>query len=82
MLIQNDAYLLQLSYYIRRNPLRAQMVRRVADYKWSSYRAYAYRKSPQKWLDTNVILSQFANVKDKHQAYRETMQKYSKDLTP
>ena len=29
MLVQNDAYLLQLSYYIHRNPLRAGMVRRL-----------------------------------------------------
>ena len=78
MLVQNDAYLLRLSYYIHRNPLRAGMVRRVADYKWSSHRAYAYGKSDQNWLNTNVILAQFVNVKDQHQAYRETMQKYSK----
>ena len=44
MLVQNDAYLLQLSYYIHRNPLRAGMVERLADYRWSSYRAYAYEK--------------------------------------
>jgi REP element-mobilizing transposase RayT len=79
MLVQNDAYLLQLSYYIHRNPLRAGMVKRLADYKWSSYRAYAYGKSHQNWLNTNVILSQFINVIDQHQAYRENMQKYSKE---
>jgi putative transposase len=79
MLVQNDAYLLQLSYYIHRNPLRAGMVKRLADYKWSSYRAYAYAKSHQNWLNTNVILSQFINVKDQHQAYRENIQKYSKE---
>ena len=33
IIIQNDAYLLQLSYYIHRNPLRAGMVRRLADYR-------------------------------------------------
>ena len=79
MLVQNDAYLLQLSYYIHRNPLRAGMVKRIADYKWSSYRAYAYGKSHQNWLNRNVILSQFMNVKDPHQAYRENIQKYSKE---
>lgn len=79
MLVQNDAYLLQLSYYIHRNPLRAAMVRRSADYKWSSYRAYAYGKRHQNWLNTDVILSQFINVKDPHQAYRENIQKYSKE---
>jgi REP element-mobilizing transposase RayT len=79
MLVQNDAYLLQLSYYIHRNPLRAAMVKRLSDYKWSSYRAYAYGKSNQNWLNTNVILAQFMNVKDPQQVYRENMQKYSKE---
>ena len=79
MLVQNNAYLLQLSYYIHRNPLRAGMVRRLADYNWSSYRAYAYGKRHLNWLNTKVILSHFINVKDQHQAYRENIQKYSKE---
>jgi len=79
MLVQNDAYLLQLSYYIHRNPLRAGMVMRLADYKWSSYRAYAYAQRHQNWLNTKAILTQFMNVKDQHQAYRENMQKYAKE---
>ncbi len=79
MLVQNDAYLLQLSYYIHRNPLRAEMVRRLADYKWSSYRAYAYGKNQPNWLNTKPILSQFLNVNDLHRAYRESIQKYAKE---
>ena len=79
MLVQNNAYLLQLSYYIHRNPLRAGMVRRLVDYNWSSYRAYAYGKRHQNWLNTKVILSQFINVEDQHQAYRENIQKNSKE---
>ena len=78
MLVQNDAYLLQLSYYIHRNPLRAGMVKRLADYKWSSYRAYAYGQSHRNWLNRKVILSQFTNVKDQQHAYRDNIQKYSK----
>ena len=57
MLVQNEAYMLQLSYYIHRNPLKVGMVRRLADFKWSSYRTHAYGKSHQIWLNTNVILS-------------------------
>ncbi len=79
MLVQNDAYLLQLTYYIHRNPLRAGMVQRIADYKWSSYRAYAYGNRHQNWLNINEILSQFTNVKDRHQAYRGYIQKYYKE---
>jgi REP element-mobilizing transposase RayT len=79
MLVQNDTYLLQLSYYIHPNPLRAGMVKRLADYKWSSYRAYAYGKRHQNWLNTDLILSQFINVKDQNQAYRENIKKHSKE---
>jgi len=79
MIIQNNAYLMQLSYYIHRNPLRAGMVRRLADYRWSSYKAYAYGKNHPNWLNTNVILTQFINVKDQCQAYRQNMQKYAKE---
>jgi hypothetical protein len=42
IIVQNDAYMLQLSYYIHRNPLRAGIVKRLSDYRWSSYRVYAY----------------------------------------
>jgi len=79
MLIENDAYLVQLSYYIHRNPLRARMVKRLASYKWSSYRAYAYGRPIPKWLNTDVILSHFINVEDPHRAYREDAQKYAKE---
>lgn len=79
MLVENDAYLLQLSYYIHRNPLRARMVRRLVSYKWSSYQSYAYGKHIPSWLNTDVILSHFANVEDPHRAYREDAQKYAKE---
>ena len=79
MLVQNDAYLLQLSYYIHCNPLRAGMVARLSDYRWSSYRAYAYGDRALEWLNTEVILSQLVNAADRHQAYRENAQKYAKE---
>jgi putative transposase len=79
MLVENDAYLLQLSYYIHRNPLRAGMVERLADYRWSSYPAYAYEKRAPEWLNTEVILSQLVNAGDRHQAYRKNTQRYAKE---
>lgn len=79
MLVENDAYLLQLSYYIHRNPLRAGIVKRLADYHWSSYKAYAYGKDRPEWLNTEVILSQLMNVPDRNEAYRKNTQKYAKE---
>lgn len=79
MLVENDAYLLQLSYYIHRNPLRAGMVKRLADYRWSSYLAYAFGKERPEWLKTDVILSQMVNASDRNEAYRKNIQKYAKE---
>jgi putative transposase len=78
MLVENDAYMLQLSCYIHRNPLRAGLVERLADYPWSSYLAYAYGRKPLEWLSTELILSQF-KVPNPHQAYREKVQRYAQE---
>ena len=78
IIVENDAYLMQLSCYIHRNPLRAGMVKRLADYRWSSYKAYAYGHQAPKWLITKPIFSQFQG-KDKQRAYREKVQRYAKE---
>ena len=82
IIIQNDAYLLQLSYYIHRNPLRAGIVRRLTGYRWSSYNAYAYGHKAPNWLSTDLILDQFAGEQDRHRSYRsyrEKVQKYASE---
>lgn len=76
IIVENDAYLLRLSCYIHRNPLRAGIVQRLADYPWSSYRCYAYRKKAPIWLTTQPILNQL-NGADRHKAYRTKVQQYS-----
>jgi REP element-mobilizing transposase RayT len=76
ILVENDAYLMQLACYIHNNPLRAGIVKRLIDYRWSSYPAYAYNRRHPKWLDKDLILSQI-HGENKHRAYREKSQKYS-----
>jgi len=41
ILVEKQAYLLELARYIVLNPVRAEMVRSAKDWKWSSYRATA-----------------------------------------
>jgi REP element-mobilizing transposase RayT len=77
-LIENDEYLMLLSCYIHRNPLRAGIVKRLADYPWSSYPIYAYGKKSPEWLLTKPILS-LLDTKDKHMAYRKMVQDYSRE---
>ena len=46
-IIQNGIYLLECSRYIELNPVKAGIVSRPQDYKWSSYRFYAFgEKNP------------------------------------
>jgi len=78
ILVQNDAYLMQLSCYIHRNPLRAGVVNRLASYRWSSYPVYAYGKHAPEWLSTELILSQY-NDHDRHKAYRDKVQRYANE---
>lgn len=77
MVVENDAYLMQLSCYIHRNPMRAGIVNDLTDYRWSSYLAYAYGRKAPEWLSMNLILSQF-NAKDRRRAYRDKVQRYAK----
>jgi putative transposase len=70
MLVESDAYTRELSCYIHRNPLRSNMVSRLAEYRWSSYPAYAYGRKGPEWLKTDMILSGFGG-KDRHRAYRQ-----------
>ncbi len=79
-LMEDDDYLMRLSCYIHRNPLRAGMVDRLADYKWSSYHAYAYGKNQETWLKTRPILSQFSGTrKELRLAYKKKVQTYSQE---
>jgi putative transposase len=49
--VQSDGYLLACSRYIELNPVRAGMVERVEDYRWSSF-GLRFVDDPQaEWLD-------------------------------
>jgi putative transposase len=78
IIVENETYLLRLSCYIHRNPLRAGIVGRLASYAWSSFTYYAYAKKPANWLKTELILSQLHGGKP-HEIYRRMVQQYSKE---
>lgn len=54
-LIQEETYLYRLLLYVHRNPLRAGLVTRLADYPWSSYRALAYARGGPAWFDAGRV---------------------------
>ncbi len=79
MLVESNAYLMRLSLYIHRNPLRAGLVARLSDHRWSSYRAYGYGEKAPHWLKTEEILTQFETGHDRHAEYRHEIQRYSQE---
>jgi len=60
IMVEQDAYLLELARYVVLNPLRAEMVKNIQAWKWSSYRAMTGKTSAPPWLEINWILGQFS----------------------
>jgi REP element-mobilizing transposase RayT len=60
ILVDQDAYLLELSRYIVLNPVKAGMVKSVEKWVWSSYRAMVGMTSSPEWLSSEFLLSQFS----------------------
>lgn len=58
-LVDTDGYFLQLMRYIHRNPLEGGLAEDVAQYRWSSMRAYLGLERVD-WLVTSCALSYFA----------------------
>jgi len=71
ILVQREAYLLELSRHVVLNPVRARMVRDAGDWPWSSFRATAGVTPAPDWLETDWILAAFAgSLQDAQSAYR------------
>ena len=64
IVVDSDAYLLELSRYVVLNPLRAGMVRRLEKWPWSSYLAMMGKVEVPEWLQTDGLLAQFAKRRD------------------
>lgn len=58
LLVDGDAYLLELVRYIHLNPVRAGLVSEPASWAWSGHRAYL-GKDRIAWLDSGPILRMF-----------------------
>ena len=65
ILVQKEAYLLELSRYIVLNPLRANMVNILEDWLWSSYSIVTGHEAAPVWLDTDWLLGQFGTERSK-----------------
>jgi len=59
-LIEKETYFTEVLRYVILNPVRADMVARPEEYRWSSYRATAGLESAPDWLDRGAALAAFA----------------------
>lgn len=57
--VEKEAHLLELCRYVVLNPVRARLVERPEDWRWSSYRMTAGRTGLPKWLEVEWTLSRF-----------------------
>jgi REP element-mobilizing transposase RayT len=72
ILIQKDSHLLEVCRYVVLNPVRAKMVEKPDDWKWSSYLATAGRVTSHSSLTTDWVLGQFSRKRGKaEKEYRQ-----------
>lgn len=58
--IEKESYLMEVARYIVLNPVRAGLVERPRDWKWSSYRATSGTHRVPEWLHVDWLLSNFS----------------------
>jgi putative transposase len=72
ILVQKEAYLLELGRYLVLNPVRANMVMAPGEWPWSSYSQMLRSTEAPAWLDTDWVLSQFSLTRSKAVAAYKT----------
>lgn len=59
VLVDKDAYLLEVVRYVHNNPVRADVARFARSSTWSSHQAYVARVDAPEWLSVGLVLSRF-----------------------
>jgi REP element-mobilizing transposase RayT len=57
ILVDRDAYLLEVCRYVELNPVRAGMVSVPGEWAWSSYRAHVGQAAQPEWLESDGLQS-------------------------
>ena len=60
ILVEKDAYLLELCRYVVLNPVRAKLVKHPKQWKWSSYRAMVGQTTVPEFLTVDWVLEYFS----------------------
>jgi len=67
ILVDADAYLMELSRYVVLNPVRARMVKAAGEWRWSSYHCMIGKQECPAWLELDYVLSRFSNSRQQAQ---------------
>ena len=71
IVVDRDAYLLELTRYVVLNPVRARMVEAPEQWPWSSYGAMMGTAPAPSWLAVDGLLSQFGSSREEaHRRYQ------------
>lgn len=63
--VEKDEYLIAVARYIHQNPVKAGMVKKPDDWKWSSCQGYYGRQTfPPALLDSDLLLDLFSNKRE------------------
>ncbi len=68
--VDRESYLLELSRYIHLNPVKAGIVKRPEEYRWSSYGHYIGKKGKTDWVNREWLLQEYGKT------YRRAQSKY------
>ncbi|MBI2214771.1 MAG: transposase [Acidobacteria bacterium] len=69
-IVEKESYYLELIRYVALNPVRAKMVTRPEEYRWSSYRATAGYEPAPAWLQVSEIATLFGAAADWRDMFR------------
>jgi len=72
--VEKELYLTELVRYVVLNPVRAKMVERPEDYRWSSYRATAGMDEAPEWLALGTLAPYFGEPDSWQANYRTYVQ--------
>lgn len=56
VLVEGDSHLLEVLRYIHRNPLKADIVKVLEDYRWCSHQGYLSKAKKWSWLHKDALL--------------------------
>ncbi len=65
VLVQEDSYLIEVVRYIHNNPVKAKIVDRLSQFKWSSHKCYLGNMKALEILDSTFVLNYFSRSRRK-----------------